>query len=50
MQAKVFAGDLTLNGFIDKYEDVYWDAKLAYDVLDSKDIKDLKYIKENWKT
>ena len=50
MQAQVFAGDKELNGFIDKYHDSYWDAKLAYDVLDSKDVKDLKYIKEEWKS
>ena len=50
LQAKVFAGDLELNRYIDVYAEDYWHAKLTYDVLDSVDIKDLKYIKEDWKT
>ena len=50
LQAKVFAGDAELNGYIDQYNEHYWKAKLTYDVLDSKDIKDLKYIKEGWKS
>ena len=56
LQAKVFAGETVagqeyvLNDFIDVYNEHYWMAKNMYDVLDEKDIKDLKYIKEGWKS